>query len=57
MYMAEAAITSGIMCSLLYDEMSESTLPSSPSMTPRRSLMKSEVEMAIWFLSRIHDSL
>ena len=57
MYMLEAACTSGSRCSLLYDDMSSSTFPSSRSITLRRSLMNIEVLTAIWFLSFTQFSL
>ena len=57
MYMLEAACTSGSRCWLLYEEMSSSTLPSSRSITPRRSLMNIDVLIAIWFRSFTQFSL
>ena len=56
-YILEAASTSGMRCSLLYEDMSLSTLPSSLSMMERRSLMNSEVLAAIMFLSFTQSSL
>ena len=44
-------------CSRLYDSISESTSPSSFSITIRRSLMKLDVFITIWFLSLIASVL